>query len=161
MTKQRETETEEQGAKRKKTMQECVTKQQQTETEEQGAKHKKTDCDRKTKQRQTETEEQGAKHKKTKRDCMRKKREEMRHQSQNDRRDCYWEDMTNVINRATKEAKQFRIRQTPICIGQLCVLYAIVSLLAQKPFTNLPRKTLVHTVEDLVSKVTKSTTKPH
>ena len=53
------------------------------------------------------------------------------------------------------------IQETPIDIGQLCVLYAIVSLLAQKPFTNLPRKTLVHTVKDLVSKATKSTTKPH
>ena len=52
MTKQRQTETKEQGAKRKKTMRECKTKQQQTErqteTEEQGAKRKKTDCDRKT-----------------------------------------------------------------------------------------------------------------
>jgi hypothetical protein len=38
---------------------------------------------------------------------MRKKREEMRHQSQNDRRDCNGEDMTNVIDRAMKEAKQF------------------------------------------------------
>ena len=49
-----------------------MAKQRQTETEEQGAKRKKTDCDRKTKQWQTETEEQGAKRKKTKRDCMRK-----------------------------------------------------------------------------------------
>ena len=39
------------------------------------------------------------------------------------------------------------IQQTPKCIGQLCVSYAIISLLVQKPFTNLPRKTLVHTVE--------------
>jgi hypothetical protein len=53
------------------------------------------------------------------------------------------------------------IQQTPISIGQLCVSYVIVSSLAQKPFTNLPRKTLGHTVEDLVSKVMKSTTKPH
>ena len=64
-------------------MRECVTKQQQTErqteTEEQGAKRKKTDCDRKTKHRQTETEEQCVKRKKTKRDCMRRKNEEMRH----------------------------------------------------------------------------------
>ena len=35
-----------------------------------------------------------------------KKREEMRHQSQNDRRDCNGEDMTNVIDRAKKDAKQ-------------------------------------------------------
>ncbi len=84
-----------------------MTKQRRTEMEEQGAKRKKTDCDRKTKQRQTVTEEQGAKSKKTKQDCMRKKREEMRLQSQNDRRDCNGEDMTNVIDRAKKEAKQF------------------------------------------------------
>ena len=32
------------------------------------------------------------------------------------------------------------IQETPTDIGQQCVLYAIVSLLAQKPFTNLPRK---------------------
>ena len=70
---------EKQGAKRKKKMQECVTKQRHTETEKQGAKRKKTDCDFK-----------------------RRKREEIRHQSQSNR-----EDMTNVIDRATKEAKQF------------------------------------------------------
>ncbi len=57
--------------------------------------------------RQTETEEQGAKRKKTKRDCMRRKREEMRQRSRNDGRDCNGEDMTNVIDCATKEAKQF------------------------------------------------------
>ena len=40
--------------------------------------------------------------------------EEMRHQLQNDRRDCNGEDMTNAINRATKEAKQYLHRtQTP------------------------------------------------
>ena len=49
MAKQRQTETEEQGANRKKTMQECVTKQRQTETKEQGAKRKKTDCELKRK----------------------------------------------------------------------------------------------------------------
>jgi hypothetical protein len=38
---------------------------------------------------------------------MRRKREEMRHRSQNDSRDCHGEDMTNVIDRATKEAKHF------------------------------------------------------
>ncbi len=53
------------------------------------------------------------------------------------------------------------IQETPIDIGQQCVLYAIVSLLAQKPFTNLPRKILVHTVKDVVSKAMKSTTIPH
>jgi hypothetical protein len=31
----------------------------------------------------------------------------MKHQSQNDSRDCNGEDMTNIINRATKEAKKF------------------------------------------------------
>ncbi len=58
-------EAQEECAKRKKSMQECVTKQQQTETEEQGAKRKKTMQECVTKQRQTETEEQGAKRKKT------------------------------------------------------------------------------------------------
>ena len=57
--------------------------------------------------RETETEEQGAKRNKTKRDFMRRKREERRHQLQNDRRDCNGEDMSNVIDRATKEAKQY------------------------------------------------------
>jgi len=51
-----------------------------------------------TKQRQTETEEQG---KKIDCDFKRRKHEEMRHHSQSNR-----EDMTNVIDRATKEAKQ-------------------------------------------------------
>ena len=83
-----------------------MAKQRQTETEEQGAKRKKTKRDCMAKQRQTETEEQGAKRKKTNRDCLRRKREEMRHQLQNDRRDCNGEDMTNVIDRAMKEAKK-------------------------------------------------------
>jgi hypothetical protein len=77
-----------------------------TESDEQGAKRKKTMLDRNTRSRQNETEEQAAKRKKTKRDCMRRKREEMRHQSRNDSRDCNQEDMTNVIDCATKEAKQ-------------------------------------------------------
>jgi hypothetical protein len=96
---------------------------------------------------------------------MRRKREEMRHQSQNDSRDFHGEDMTNVNDHATRKQNNFytghRIQEIPISIGQLCVLYVIVSLLAQKPYTHLPRKTLVHTVKDLVSKVMKSTTKPH
>ena len=79
MTKHCQTETEEQCAKGKKTIQECVTKQQQTETEEQGATCKKSDCNFK-----------------------RRKREEMRHQSQSNR-----EDMTNVIDRSMKEAKHY------------------------------------------------------
>ena len=107
MTKQQQTETEEQGANCKKTDCDCKTKQRPTETEEQGAKRKKTIQECVMKQRQTKIEEQGAKRKKTDRDFKRRKHEEMRHQSQNDRRDCNGEDMTNVINRATKEARQF------------------------------------------------------
>jgi hypothetical protein len=129
MMGKRQTETDKQGAKHKKTMQECVSKQRQTETEEQAAKCKKIKRDytsrkrltetnkqaakcKKTmrecvsKQRQTETEEQTDERKKTNRDNMRRKQEEMRHQFLNDSRDCNGEDMTNVIDRATKEAKQ-------------------------------------------------------
>ncbi len=102
MTKQRQTETEEQGAKRKKTDCDFKRKKREAEMEEQGSKCKKTDCDFKRKKRKTQTEEQGAKRKKTDCDFKRRKREEMRHQSQSNR-----EDMTNVIDRATKEAKQF------------------------------------------------------
>jgi hypothetical protein len=79
MTKHLQTKTEKQRAKRKKKMQEYVTKHQQTKTEEQGATPKKADCDFK-----------------------RRKREAMRHQTQSKR-----EDMTYVIDQATKEAKQF------------------------------------------------------
>ena len=84
-----------------------MAKQRQSETEEQGAKRKKAVLDRDTRKRQNETEEQGAKRKKTKRDYIKRKREEMRHQSENDMRHCNGEDMSNVIDRATKEAKQF------------------------------------------------------
>ena len=105
--KQQQTETEEQGAKCKKTIQECVIKQQQTETEEQGAKCKKAMLDQNTRHQQTETEVQGAKRRKTDRDFKRRKREEMRNQLQNDRRDCNGEDMTTVIDRAMKEARKF------------------------------------------------------
>ena len=59
------------------------------------------------KQRQTETDEQGAKRKKTDCESKRRKREERRHQTENDMNDCNGEDMSNVIDRATKEAKQF------------------------------------------------------
>jgi hypothetical protein len=59
------------------------------------------------KQRQTETNEQGAQRKKTDRDFKRRKREEMRNRYQNDSKGCNGDDMTNVIDRATKEAKQF------------------------------------------------------
>ncbi len=73
--------------------------------------------------------------------------------------------MTNVIDCAMKEAKQFLHRTqdpaNPHILGQLCVSYVSVSSLAQKPFTNLPRMTFGHTVEDLVSKVMKSTPIPH
>ncbi len=60
-----------------------------------------------SKQQQTETKEQTDARKKTNRDNMRRKREEMRHQFLNDSRDCNREDMTNIIDCATKEAKQF------------------------------------------------------
>ncbi len=187
-TTKQKTETSDQAAKHKKIMQECVRRQGQTETNEQGALRKKTDCDCKTTKQKTETSDQAAKHRKIMQECVRRQRltetsnqaakckktdcdcktrkhEEMRHQSQNDSRDCNGEDMTNIIDHATKEAKQFStghgIQQTPISIGQLCVLHVIVSSSAQKPFTSLPRKTLAHTVKDLASKDTKSTTKPH
>jgi hypothetical protein len=52
-------------------------------------------------------EEQAAKRKKTKWDHTRRKREEMRHQPQNNNRGCNGYDMTNAIDRAMKEAKQF------------------------------------------------------
>ncbi len=189
MMGKRQTETDEQGAKHKKTMWEYVSKQWQTETEEQAAKRKNIKQDYTSRKRLTETDKQAAKHKKTMQECvskqrqteteeqtdgrkktnwdnMRRKQEEMRHRFLNDSRDCNGEDMTNVIDRATKKSKTIfnkghRIQQTPISIGQLCVSYVIVSSLAQKPFTNLPRKTLGHIVEDLVSKIMKSTTKPH
>ncbi len=76
-----QTETSDQAAKRKKTKLDCMKRQQQTETDQQGAQCKKTDCDFK-----------------------RRKHEEMRHQYQNDSKGCNGDDMTNVIDRATKEA---------------------------------------------------------
>jgi hypothetical protein len=54
-------------------------REEMTESDEQGAKCKKTMLDWNTRNQQNETEEQAAKRKKTKRDCMRRKREEMRH----------------------------------------------------------------------------------
>ncbi len=84
-----------------------MIKQQQTETEEQGAKCKKAMLDQNTRHQQTETEVQGAKRRKTDHDFKRRKREEMRNQLQNDRRDCNGEDMTTVIDRAMKEARNF------------------------------------------------------
>ncbi len=82
--RQRQIETLDQTAKCKKTIQNCMRRKQQTEMEEQAAKRKKTI-----------------------QDCMRRKREEMRHQSHNNNRGCNGDDMTNVIDRTTKEAKQF------------------------------------------------------
>ena len=107
MKRKRLFETQEESDQRKKTMRECKMRQRQTETLEQGAKRKKTMLDRNTRKRQTETEEQGAKRKKTMQRCVTRMREERRHQSENDRRDCNGEDMSNVIDRAKKEAKQF------------------------------------------------------
>ncbi len=74
---------------------------------DQAAKHKKTKRDCMKRQRQTETDEQGAQRKKTDHDFKRRKPEEMRHQYQNDSKGCNGDDMTNVIDPATKEAKQF------------------------------------------------------
>jgi hypothetical protein len=53
-------------------MQECVSKQQQTETEEQAAIRKKIICDSMMRKRQSETDVQGAKRKKTMRECVSK-----------------------------------------------------------------------------------------
>jgi hypothetical protein len=103
--RKQQTEMEEQAAKCKKTMCDRYKRQRQTEIEEQAAKHKKTMCDRNKGQQRTETEDQAAKCKKTIKDCMRRKHEEMRHQSHNNNRGCNDDDMTNVIDCATKEAK--------------------------------------------------------
>ncbi len=108
-------ETQEENAQCKKINFECMKRKQLFETQEESAKCKKTMQECEMRQRQTETEEQGVKRKKTKRDCMRKKHEEMRHRFMKYGGDCTGEDMTNVINRATKEAKQFlhRTRDPP------------------------------------------------
>ncbi len=79
-----------------------------------GAKRKKTDRDRKTKQRQTETEDQGAKCRKTDRYFKRRKREDMRHQSQNDRRDCNGQDMTNVLGKSLVETHEDKAQRRKI-----------------------------------------------
>ncbi len=61
----------------------------------------------------------------------------MRHQSQNDSRDCNGDDMKNVIDRATKEAKQYlhrtqdpanphKLRAT-VCIMSQTVLLCTIS----------------------------------
>jgi hypothetical protein len=64
-------------------------------------------CDWNKRQQRTETEEQAAKRKITIQDCKGRKREEMRHQSHNNNRGCNGDVVTKVIDRATKEAKQF------------------------------------------------------
>jgi hypothetical protein len=101
------TKTQEECAKYKKTDRECKTTKRQTEMSDQAAKHKKTMCDQYNRQQQTKTEEQAAKRKKTKQDNTRRKHEEMRHRSKKNNRGCNGDDMTNVIDRATKKAKQF------------------------------------------------------
>jgi hypothetical protein len=107
----RQTETLDQAAKCMKTNRDCIMRTQQTETLDQAAKRKKTKRDCMKRQRQTETDEQGAQCKKTDRDFKRRKREEMRYRYQNDSKGCNGDDMTNVIDRATKEVKQF-LRRT-------------------------------------------------
>ena len=57
----------------------------------------------------------------------------------------------------TKKASQ---RDLCVCVSEYPP-NKITALLEQKPYTNLPRNTFVHTMKDLVSKVMKSTTKPH
>ncbi len=107
------TETEEQYVKRKKTSRDLMRRHRQSETEEQCANRQKTSRDLMRRYRQSETGEQCAKRQKTNtnRDSMRRKRnferEEKRQQPQSDSRDCNGEDMSNVIDRATIEAKQF------------------------------------------------------
>ncbi len=101
------TETQEECAKCKKTGRDCKTTKRQIETSDQAAKCKKTMCTRYYRQQQTETEEQAAKCKKNKWDRTRRKSKEMRHQAQNNNRGCNRYDMTNVIDHATKEAKQY------------------------------------------------------
>jgi len=113
MRRHRQSETEEQCAKRKKTSRDLMRRHRQSETEEQCANRQKTSRDLMRRYRQSETGEQCAKRQKTNtnRDSMRRKRnferEEKRQQPQSDSRDCNGEDMSNVIDRATIEAKQF------------------------------------------------------
>ena len=98
----RQVETNEESAQRRRINCECMMRKCLFETQEESALRKKTMRDCVAKQRKTESEEQGAKRKKTDCELKRKKRKDMRHQSESNR-----EDMTNVIDRATKEAKQF------------------------------------------------------
>ncbi len=73
--------------------------------------------------------------------------------------------MTDVIDHATKEAKQFLHRtQDPRNPHKHRATVSIICghfIIGTETKHNLPRKTLVHTVKDLVSKVMKSNTKPH
>ncbi len=104
--RKQQTEMFDQAAKRKKTNRDCIMRTRQTETSDQAAKHKKTKQDCMKRQRQTETNEQGTQHKKTDCDFKRRKCEEIRYPYQNDSKGCNGDDMTNVIDRATKEAKK-------------------------------------------------------
>jgi hypothetical protein len=110
-------------------------------------------------------EEQGAKRKKTIWDCVRRKCEEMRHRSQNDSIYCHGEDMPNVIDPATKEAKQLLHRtqdpKNPHKHGATVCIICDHFIIGTESIHKLTKETLVHTVKDLVSKVMKSTTKPH
>jgi hypothetical protein len=67
-------ETQEECAKCKNTICECIMRKQQTETEGQAAKHKITNCDQNKRKQQTETEEQAAKRKNNNRDCIMRSR---------------------------------------------------------------------------------------
>ena len=100
-------ETQEESVKRRKTDSDSKRRKRDTEGNEQCAKRNKTKRDYMRRKRETEADDQCDKRKKTDRDSKRRQREEMRHQLQNYRRDCNKQDMTNVINRATKEAKQY------------------------------------------------------
>ena len=95
----RHVETQEAYAQRMKINWEHIKRKRLFETQEERNQHKKISRDCMAKQRQTETEQQGAKRKKTDRESKRRKREEGR--------DSSVEDMSKIIDHATKEAKQF------------------------------------------------------
>ena len=95
----RHVETQEAYSQRMKINWEHIKRKRLFETQEERNQHKKIRRDCMAKQRQTETEQQGAKRKKTDRESKRRKREEGR--------DSSVEDMSKIIDHATKEAKQF------------------------------------------------------
>ena len=95
----RHVETQEAYSQRVKINWEHIKRKRLFETQEERNQHKKIRRDCMAKQRQTETEQQGAKRKKTDRESKRRKREEGR--------DSSVEDMSKIIDHATKEAKQF------------------------------------------------------